>query len=61
MQAYGGADVQNHIFLTSTLAGGVVSFTLLQLYLRGKSPQYSFDRRLGGTRAGLDDMEKRKF
>jgi hypothetical protein len=27
----------------------------------GKSPRYPFNRRLGGPRAGLDDMEKWKF
>jgi hypothetical protein len=27
---------------------------------RGKSPQYPLVRRLGGPRAGLDDLEKRK-
>jgi hypothetical protein len=39
----------------------VVSVTLLPLYLRGKRPRYPLDRRLGGPRGGLDDVEKRKF
>jgi hypothetical protein len=39
----------------------VVSFTARLLYPRGKSPRYPFDRRLGGPRDGLDDMEKRKY
>jgi hypothetical protein len=36
----------------------VVGITLPQLYPRRKSPLYSKDGRLGGPRAGLDDMEK---
>jgi hypothetical protein len=39
----------------------VVSFTPLSLYRRGKSPRYTFDRRLGGPRAGLDAAEKTKI
>jgi hypothetical protein len=39
----------------------VVSFTPLPLYPQKKSPQYPLDRRLVGQRAGLDDIEKRKF
>jgi hypothetical protein len=38
--------------LTSVLVGGEWS---------GENPWYPLDRRLGGTRAGLDDVEKRKF
>jgi hypothetical protein len=33
----------------------------LRLYLQAKIPQYAMDRRLGGPRAGLDVVEKRKF
>jgi hypothetical protein len=39
----------------------VVSFTPLSLYLRGNSPRYPLDRRLGDPRASLDDVEKIKF
>jgi hypothetical protein len=39
----------------------VVSFTPLPLYSRGKSSRYPLDRRLSGPRAGMDDVEKRKF
>jgi hypothetical protein len=39
----------------------LVSFTSRPLYPWGNSPQYPFDRRLGGHRAGLDNVEKRKF
>jgi hypothetical protein len=46
MKAYGGVDIYIHIFLISALVG-VVSFTPLPLYPRGKSPWYALDRRLG--------------
>jgi hypothetical protein len=39
----------------------VESFTPRTLYPRGKSPWYPLERRLGGPRAGLDNLEKRKF
>jgi hypothetical protein len=62
MKAYGGVDVQIHIFLASALVGGEWSaslpyrFTLAErahgIYWIGGSV---------GPRAGLDDGEKRKF
>jgi hypothetical protein len=45
-------DVSINVFLTSELVGGewsAVSFTLLLLYLPGKSPLYPVDKRLGGA------------
>jgi hypothetical protein len=39
----------------------VLSFTPLQLYLRGKRLRYTLNRSRVGPRASLDDMEKRKF
>jgi hypothetical protein len=33
----------------------------LPRYPWGKRPEYPLDRRLGGPRAGVDDMEKLKF
>jgi hypothetical protein len=39
----------------------VVSFTPRPLYPQGKSPCYPFDRRLGGPRAVLDALMKRKI
>jgi hypothetical protein len=39
----------------------VVTFTTRPLYLRGKSPRYPMERRLGGLRAGLDDVKKKNF
>jgi hypothetical protein len=62
MKAYGGVDVYIHIFLTSVLAVGEWSASRLGRFTPGK--------RANGThwigswvdpRAGLDDVEKRKF
>jgi hypothetical protein len=39
----------------------MVSFMPRPLYPRRKSPRYPLDRRVGGPRAVLDDVEKRKF
>jgi hypothetical protein len=62
LKAYGGVDIEIYIFLDlSTSCSWVASFKPLPLYPQGKSPRYPFDRRLGGPRAGLDDVEKRKF
>jgi hypothetical protein len=52
MKAYGGMDVQIHIFLTSELVGGEWSASRPGTH------------RIGGwvdPRAGLYDVEKRKF
>jgi hypothetical protein len=39
----------------------VVSFMPQTFYAQGKSSQYPLDRRLGGPRTGLDDMENREI
>jgi hypothetical protein len=39
----------------------VVSFTPWSLYPRGKRPRYPLGRKLGGPRASLDNLERRKF
>jgi hypothetical protein len=39
----------------------VVSFTVRPLYPQGKNPWYPLDRRLGGPRAVLDAVVKRKI
>jgi hypothetical protein len=54
---YGGVDVYIHIFLTSVLVGGEWSATRPGRFIPGT-------HWIGGwvgPRAGLDDMEKRKF
>jgi hypothetical protein len=57
MKAYGGVDVQIHIFLTSTLTGGEGSASRSGSFTPGT-------HWIGGwvqPRAGLDDEEKTKF
>jgi hypothetical protein len=57
MKAYRGVDVLIHIFLTSSLAGGEWSASRTGCFTHGT-------RWIGGwvgPRAGLDDVEKRKF
>jgi hypothetical protein len=57
MKAYGGVDVQIHIFLPSALAGGEWSASRPGCF----TPDTHW---IGGwvdTTAGLDDVEKRKF
>jgi hypothetical protein len=52
-------DVYVHVFMSSVLIEGEVSFTLLLLYPREITPRNPLDRRLGGPQSSLDDMEKR--
>jgi hypothetical protein len=62
MKAYWGVDVQIHIFFTSALVGGECSASRPGRFTPG-------ERALGthwigswvNPRAGLDDVEKRKF
>jgi hypothetical protein len=59
MKAYGGVDVQIHIFLTSALVGGEWSASLSGRFNHGKGILGT--HWTGGwvdPRAGLDDMEK---
>jgi hypothetical protein len=62
MKAYGGLDVQIHIFLTSAIVGGEWSASSPDRFTPGeKAPSTN---RIGdwvGPTAGLDDVEKRKF
>jgi hypothetical protein len=57
----GNGCINPHFLDLCTNWRWAVSFTLLLLYPRKKRPRYPLDRRLGGPRAGLDDVEKRKF
>jgi hypothetical protein len=62
MKAYGGVDVYIHIFLTSTLVGGEWSVSRPCHFTPGERiPGTSWTGGWVGTRAGLDDAEKRKF
>jgi hypothetical protein len=59
MKAYGGVDVQIHIFLTSALVGGEWSTSRPGRFTPGKEPPVPIV--IGGwvdPRAGLDDLEK---
>jgi hypothetical protein len=62
MKAYGVVDVQIHIFLTLALAGGEWSASRSGRFTPGGgAPSTPW---IGGwvdPRAGLDDVEKRKF
>jgi hypothetical protein len=57
MKAYGGVDVQIHIFLTSALVGGERSASRSCRFTPGTN---SIGGQVG-PRAGLDDVEKTKF
>jgi hypothetical protein len=61
MKAYGGVAVVNHIILTSALAGGEWSASRPGRFTSGEEPQCPLEKRLVAPRAGLDDVEKRKF
>jgi hypothetical protein len=62
MKAYGGVDVQIHIFLTLALAGGEWSASRSGRFTsRKRGPSTHC---IGGwvdPRAGLDNLEKREF
>jgi hypothetical protein len=62
MKTYGRVDVQIHIFLTSALVGGEWSASRSGRFTPGE--RSSGTNCIGGwvdPRAGLDDMEKRKY
>jgi hypothetical protein len=62
MKAYGGVDVYIHIFLTSALAGGEWSASHPGRFIPGKrAPGTHWIGGWVGPRAGLDDVENRKF
>jgi hypothetical protein len=62
MKAYGGVDVYTHVFLTSALAGGEWSISRPCRFIPGESaPGTHWIGCWVDPRAGLDDLEKRKF
>jgi hypothetical protein len=62
MKAYGGMNVQIHIFLATALAGGEWSALGLGRFTPGeKAPGTHWIGCWVDTRAGLDDMHKRKL
>jgi hypothetical protein len=62
MKAYGGVDVRIHIFLTSVLAGGQLSDLRPWRFTPGKRAHVThWIEGWVGPKAGLGDVEKRKF
>jgi hypothetical protein len=62
MKAYGGVDVQIHIFLNSALAGGEWSASRPGRFTPGeRAPGTHWTGGWVDSRTGLDDVEKRKF
>jgi hypothetical protein len=62
MKAYEGVDVYIHIFLTSALAGGKWSASRADRFTPGeRAPGTHWKGGWVNPRAGLDDVEKRKF
>jgi hypothetical protein len=62
MKAYEGVDIETHVFLTSALGGGEWSASRPCRFTPGE--RASGTHWIGGwvdPRAGLDDVEKRKF
>jgi hypothetical protein len=62
MKAYGGVDVWIHIFLISALVGGEWSASRPCRFTPGeRAPGTHWIAGEVGPRAGLEDVEKRKF
>jgi hypothetical protein len=62
MKAYGGVNVQTHVFLTSALIGSERSASRPGHFTHGeRAPGSHWIGSWENPRAGLDDMEKRKF
>jgi hypothetical protein len=62
MKAYGGVDVQTHVFLTSALVGGELSASCLGHLNDGeRAPGTHWIGGWVGPRAGVEKVKKRKF
>jgi hypothetical protein len=62
MKTYGGVEVQIHIFLTLALDGGELSTPRSGCFTPGeRAPVTHWIGDWVGPRAGLDEVEKRKF
>jgi hypothetical protein len=62
MKAYKGVDVQTHVFLTSALVGVEWSASRPGRFtLEGRDPGTHWIAGWVDPRAGLDDVEKKKF
>jgi hypothetical protein len=58
MKAYGGVDINIHIFLTSGLPGGEWSASRPGCFTPGEITQYPLHRKLVDLRAGLEEREE---
>jgi hypothetical protein len=58
---YGGVEVWLHTFSILALDGGEWPFHALNTLHPWKEPWYTLDRRLGGPRASVDMVIKRKI
>jgi hypothetical protein len=57
MKAYGGVDVESHIFLTSPLAGSEWSASRPGSIIPGKkSPRYPLDRKFGAPNMDMEEI-----
>jgi hypothetical protein len=62
MKTYGGADVWNHVILTSAIVGGEGSASRYGRFSAGEmAPGTHWIGGLVGPRTGLDDVERRKI
>jgi hypothetical protein len=61
MKAYGGVDVQIHIFLTLALVGGEWSASCAGCFAPGETAPRTHWIVWVDPRVGMDDVEKRKF
>jgi hypothetical protein len=62
MKTYGRVDVHSHVFLISVLIGGEWSASRPGRFTTGeKDPGTHWIGRWVNPRAGLEDVEKRKF
>jgi hypothetical protein len=62
MKVYAGLDVSIHSFLTSAFVGGELSASRPDRFTPGeRAPGNHWIGGWVGPRAGLDDVEKRKF
>jgi hypothetical protein len=62
MKAYERVDVQIHVFMTSALSGGEYSASRPGRFIPGeRAPSTHWIGGWVNPRAGLDDVERRKF
>jgi hypothetical protein len=60
MKMYGGVDIYIHVFLILALVGER-SASRFGCFTLGEEHQYTVNKRVGGAKPGLDDMDRRKI